>query len=429
MAWNKPGGDDKDPWSGRDDQEGPPDLDEAIRSLQKKLNSLFGGNSNNTGEESGGAGGNQNESSGISSTSLAILAAGAVALWVASGFYIVEEGNHAVVTRFGEYITTKQAGLKWHLPTPIEQVSIVDVNSNSTLEVGYRSSGKMPATDNNVPEEALILTQDENILAVHLEVQYQIKNAQQFLFNLTNPEATLRQVTESAERSVIGNYTMDAALLEEHSKIESQIKQEIQTELEFYQSGIQIGSVSLKGINPPIQVQDAFSDANKASEDKKRSISEAESYSGDLISKAQVIAARKIQEAEGYKKQKIAQATGEVSRFSQLLSEYKKAPAVTRQRIYLESMESVLRKSNTVMVDVKSNSLVLPLDKLPRSSAASDAEAKALTTSTTTDTVATKLKSSPIVIKPLSRPSAEERGRSEVREERARFVREERVRE
>lgn len=361
MSWNKPGGDDKDPWSGRDDQEGPPDLDEAIRSLQKKLNSLFGGNG---GEEGGDSGDGEGEFGGISPKSLGILAAGAVALWAASGFYIVDEGNHGVVTLFGKYAATTQAGLNWHLPAPIEQVEIVNVKKQRYIEIGYRSSGDKRSTDGGVPEEALMLTKDENIIDVRLAVQYQVKDAKQFLFNLNNPDGTLMQVTESAERGVIGSNKMDFVLTEGRSEIVSQIKQEIQAVMDSYQSGIQITSVNLQDAQPPEQVQSAFEDAIKAREDKQRLINEAEAYANDVVPKARGAAARKIQEAEGYKEQVIAQATGEVSRFSQLLGEYKKAPEVTRQRLYVESIESVLSKSNTVMVDVKSSNLFLPLDKM-----------------------------------------------------------------
>lgn len=372
MSWNKPGGDDKDPWSGRDDQEGPPDLDEAIRSLQKKLNSLFGGNSNNGGAEGGDSG--DGDFGGISQKSLGILAVGAVALWAASGFYIVDEGNHGVVTLFGKYAATTQAGLNWHFPAPIEQVEIVNVKKQRYIEIGYRSSGEKRTTDGGVPEEALMLTKDENIIDVRLAVQYQVKNAKEFLFNLNNPDGTLMQVTESAERGVIGSNKMDFVLTEGRSEIVSQIKQEIQTVMDSYQSGVQITSVNLQDAQPPEQVQSAFEDAIKAREDKQRLINEAEAYANDVVPKARGAAARKIQEAEGYKEQVIAQATGEVSRFSQLLGEYKKAPDVTRQRLYVESMESVLSKSNTVMVDVKSNNLFLPLDKMIQKAVSAETE-------------------------------------------------------
>jgi membrane protease subunit HflK len=373
MSWNKPGGDDKDPWSGRDDQSGPPDLDEAIRSLQKKLASIFG-NSGGEGDSSNGGEGGGSSDGAIKG--LGILVAGAVILWGASGFYIVDEGNHGVETRFGKYIATTQAGLNWHFPVPIEQVSIVNVKKSNVIEVGYRAGGDRQNSEAGVDKEALMLTQDENIIDVRLAVQYQVKDARQFLFNMVNPEATLRQVTESVERGVVGSNKMDFVLTEGRSEIVSQIKQEIQTVMDSYESGIQVTSVNLQDAQPPEQVQSAFEDAIKAREDKQRLINEAEAYRKDVVPKAGGAAARKIQEAQGYKEQVIAQAVGEVSRFSQLLTEYKKAPIVTRQRIYMESMESVLSKANTVMVDVKSNNvLYLPLDKMIQKPALAESEA------------------------------------------------------
>lgn len=355
MSWNEPGGDKKDPWSGRGDQKGPPDLDEAIRSLQEKLSGFFGG-----GKEGDG------RSSGIPPLkSLGFLAAGAVVLWGLSGFYIVDEGTHGVETRFGKYVATTQSGLNWHIPAPIERVNVVDVKQQRYIEVGYRSGGS-EQTLGSVPKEALMLTKDENIVDVRLAVQYQVKDAKDFIFNVVNPAATLKQVTESAQRGVVGSSKMDFVLTEGRSEIVTQIKKEIQDVMDNYKSGIQVTSVNLQDAQPPEQVQNAFEDAIKAREDEQRLINEAEAYSNDVVPKARGAAARKIQEAEGYKEQVIAQAEGESSRFSKLLTEYTKAPDVTRKRLYIESMESVLSETNTVMVDVKgsNNMLYLPLDKM-----------------------------------------------------------------
>jgi len=359
MSWNEPGGDKKDPWSGRGDQKGPPDLDEVIRSLQEKLSKLFGG----------GNGGNQGSSgsfsSGNSMKSLGFLAGGAVVLWGLSGFYIVDEGNHGVETRFGHYIGVTQSGLNWHLPAPIEGVDIVNVQQQRFIEVGYRSGGSEQAAA-SVPKEALMLTKDENYVDVRLAVQYQVKDAKQFIFNVVNPALTLKQVTESALRGVVGSSTMDFVLTQGRSEIVTLIKKELQDVMDGYQSGIQITSVNLQDAQPPEQVQNSFEDAIKAREDEQRLINEAEAYSNDVVPKARGAAARKIQEAEGYKEQVIAQAQGETNRFSKLLAEYIKAPDVTRKRLYIESMEAVLAETNTVMVDVKggNNLLYLPLDKM-----------------------------------------------------------------
>jgi len=351
MSWNEPGGDKKDPWSGRKDENGPPDLDEVIRSFQEKLGGIFGGGS--TGDSGGG-----------SLKSLGILAIGAGVLWSLSGFYIVDEGTRGVETRFGAYIATTQPGLNWRFPTPIDKVQIVDVQNVQVVEVGYRSGGRQGV--GSVPREALMLTKDENIVDVRLAIQYQVKDAKDYAFNVLNPTATLKQVTEGVERGVIGRSTMDFVLTEGRSEIVASLHTEIQKVMDSYQSGILITTVNLQDAQPPEQVQGAFEDAIKAREDEQRLINEAEAYSNEVVPVARGAASRKIQEAEAYKERVVAQSIGETKRFTQLLKEYKKAPKVTRQRIYLESMEQVLSNTSTVMVDVKggNNLLYLPLDKL-----------------------------------------------------------------
>lgn len=355
MSWNEPGGDKKDPWSGRDNQKGPPDLDEALRSLQEKLGGIFGGR--------GGEGG----PSGNSMKTLGYIGLGVVALWGFSGFYIVDEGNRGVETRFGKYVDTTQPGLRWHWPVPVERVDVVNVEQQRFIEIGYRSAGRQQAQAmGSVPKEALMLTADENIVDVRLAVQYQVKDAKQFLFNVQKPDLTLKQVTESAERGVIGKNNMDFILTEGRGEIVSEIKKEIQEIMDSYNAGIRVTSVNLQDAQPPEQVQGAFEDAIKAREDRERLINEAEAYSKDVVPKAGGAAARKMQEAEGYKAKVVAQAEGEANRFSRLLAEYKKAPEVTRKRLYIESIESVLQNTDTVMVDVKggNNVLYLPLDKM-----------------------------------------------------------------
>jgi membrane protease subunit HflK len=352
MSWNEPGGGKKDPWSGRKDENGPPDLDEVIRSFQEKIGGIFGGSS---------GGGN---SEGGSLKGLGFLAVGALVLWCLSGFYIVDEGRRGVETRFGAYTATTEAGLNWRFPSPIDQVEVVDVQNVQVVEVGYRSGGRQGA--GSVPREALMLTKDENIVDIRLAVQYLVKDAKDYVFNVLNPGATLKQVTEAALRGVIGHSKMDFVLTEGRSEIVAEIQTEIQKVLDTYTSGIMITSVNLQDAQPPEQVQGAFEDAIKAREDKERYINEAHAYANEVVPVARGAASRKTQEAEAYKERVIARSTGEVSRFSQLLTEYKKAPKVTRQRMYLESMEEVLSKTSTVMVDVKggNNLLYLPLDKL-----------------------------------------------------------------
>lgn len=361
MSWNEPGGDKKkDPWSGRKDENGPPDLDEVLRSFQEKIGGIFGGGSD---------GGNSGESGSMKG--LWFLAIGALILWGLSGFYIVDEGTRGVETRFGKYTTTTRPGLNWRLPAPIDNVEIVDIQNVQVIEVGYRSGGRQGA--GSVPREALMLTKDENIVDMRLAVQFQVKDAKDYVFNLLNPAATLKQVTESALRGVIGHSTMDFVLTEGRSEIVAEIQTEIQKVMDSYQSGVIVATVNLQDAQPPEQVQGAFEDAIKAREDEQRYINEAEAYSNEVIPVARGAASRKTQEAEAYKEKAIALATGEVSRFSQLLTEYKKAPEVTRRRMYLESMEQVLSKTSTVMIDVKggNNLLYLPLDKLGNRSSAS----------------------------------------------------------
>ena len=353
MSWNEPGGDDKDPWSGRNQQKGPPDLDEVIQSMQEKLGGLFGG----------GRGGGSGSGSPMKAFGIIVLVL--LIIWGLTGIYIVNEGNRGVVTRFGAYTETTQPGPHWHLPVPIETVDIVNVEQQRFFEVGYRSSGRQQ-TLASVPREALMLTKDENIVDVRLAVQYQVKDAKDFLFNALDPAATLKQVTESAERGVVGSNTMDFVLTEGRSEVVAEIKKDIQKIMNTYNAGISVTSVNLQNAQPPEEVQSAFEDAIKAREDKQRLINEAEAYSNYVIPKARGAAARQIQESEGYKAKVVARAQGEASRFTQLLTEYQKAPEVTRERLYIDTIESVLSETDTVLIDVEgsNNLLYLPLDKI-----------------------------------------------------------------
>ncbi|MFM8330619.1 MAG: FtsH protease activity modulator HflK [Candidatus Methylumidiphilus sp.] len=361
MSWNEPGGNKKDPWSGRDQQETPPDLEEVMRSLQDKLGGLFGG---------GGGG----DDSGNMASLAALVAVVLVAVWAATGIYIVDEGNRGVVTRFGKYVDTTQPGPHWRLPSPIESHTIVNVEKQRSIEVGYRSGGRQQTS--MVEKEALMLTKDENIVNVGLSVQYQIKDAFGYLFNLpTDPVPTLIQVTESAERGVIGRNNMDFVLTEGRGVIAEEIKAEIQQVLDQYNAGIYIVTVSIKDAQPPEEVQSAFVDAIKAREDEQRLQNEADAYAKEIVPKAHGAAARLEQEAEAYKLNQIAKAQGEAMRFEKLLAEYQKAPEVTRERLYLDTLQAVFEKTNTVLLDVKNgnNMIYLPIDKLRQPSASGDA--------------------------------------------------------
>ncbi len=346
MAWNEPGGNgDKDPWGGNRGNrgnQGPPDLDEVFKNLQKKFGSLFGGGK---GGRSGGS------SSGISGGGIGIglIVAILLVFWIATGFYKIEEAERGIVFRFGEHVDTTQKGLHWHLPVPIERVEKVDVTKVYTI-----------------PINSTMLTQDENIVDIHGTVQYQIDNAEKYLFNVRQPELSLSQITESALRESIGRSKMDYVITEGRGEIAIQVKEIIQEIVNNYQTGLTIFKVNIQSAKPPEAVKDAFDDVTQAREDEERFKNEAEAYRNEVLPKARGASARMREEAEAYKNEVIARAEGEAERFTQLLKEYKKAPEITRERLYLDMMESVLSNSSKVMVDVEggNNLLYLPLDKL-----------------------------------------------------------------
>ncbi|MDO9141408.1 MAG: FtsH protease activity modulator HflK [Methylobacter sp.] len=290
-----------------------------------------------------------------------IVGGAATVIWLSTGVYIIDEGNRGVITRFGAYSETTTPGPHWHLPAPIEKVSIVNVEQQRFIEVGYRDSrGNKSA---NVGQESLMLTTDENIINVRLAVQYQINNARDYLFNVRDNEDTLKQLTESVERAVIGSNNMDYVLTEGRSEIVAEIKRDIQTAMDDYQAGIIIASVNLQDAQPPEEVQGAFEDAIRAREDKQRLINEAEAYSNEIIPKARGAAARLLLEAEAYEAEKVAKAKGDTQRFEQLLVEYEKAPAITRKRLFLEAREKLFSSTNKVIVDAGQNApqLYMPL--------------------------------------------------------------------
>ena len=372
MAWNEPGGSgNKDPWGGGNrggNNQGPPDLDEVVKQLQQKFSAIFGGGKKGGGSSASGGG-------NAGSIGLGVIAVVLVVVWAISGIYIVDEGRRGVVLQFGAYAKTTMPGPHWH-PRFIQSVEVVNVEESRALTVGFRQTGGSRPTSSTVGRESLMLTQDENIVDVKLAVQYKVKSASDYLFRVRDPEVVLRQATESAIREVIGKSDMDFILKEGRADITAQAMKLIQDTLDRYQAGLIITTVNLQDAQPPEQVQDAFADAVKAQGDSERVKNEAEAYSNDIIPRARGKAARQIAEANAYKERVIAEAMGEASRFDQVLTEYLKAPEVTRKRLYLESMESVLSNSSKVMVDVKSgnNIMYLPLDQMMsgRSAAASD---------------------------------------------------------
>lgn len=373
MAWNEPGDDDKDkdkpkkdPWGNSGNNSGndqsPPDLDQIVKDVQGKVTKLFGG-------KGGGAGGGGSSSGssgdGPSSTLVGILAGVLFVFWLASGIYIIDPAERGVVLRFGSYSSTTLPGPHWRLPYPIDRVEIVDVDQIRNVEVGYRTSAGR-SQSGNVPQESLMLTQDENIVDIKFAVQYRVKEAQEYLFNVRDPDSTLRQATESAIREAIGKSKMDFVLTQGQSDIATRTKGLIQQILDHYATGLEVTSVNLQSAQPPEEVRGAFEDAIRAREDKQRFINEADAYSNDIIPKARGNAARQLEEAAGYKARVVAQAEGESKRFTSLLAEYEKAPEVTRERLYIDMMQSVMTKTSKVMVDVEggNNLLYLPLDKL-----------------------------------------------------------------
>ena len=360
MAWNEPGGSgNKDPWGGnKKDEQGPPDLDEVVKKLQQKFGALFGGGGGPRSTDSGGGG-------HVGSIGFGLIAAIAIVVWAVSGVYIVEEGTRGVVLQFGKYNKTTQPGPHWY-PRGIQSVETVDIENIRSISIGFRAASGGRSGASSVGQESLMLTQDENIVDVKLAVQYKVSSASDYIFNDKDPETSLRQAIESAIRETVGKSNMDFILKEGRADITAKTRQKVQEVMDLYKTGLQVTTVNLQDAQPPEQVQDAFADAVKAQGDQARVINEAEAYSNDIIPRARGKAARELAEANAYKERVIAEATGEASRFTQVLAEYKKAPNVTRKRLYLESVESVMSNSSKVMVDVKGggNLLYLPLDKM-----------------------------------------------------------------
>lgn len=355
MAWNEPGGSrGRDPWSGRnnDNDQGPPDLDEVVRKMQESLSGLFGGSRNN---------GTHSHTSGKIILILLLLSI----IWMATGIYIVDQAERGVVLRFGEFVDTTLPGLRWHWPYPVESVQIVNTEQIRNVEIGYRSTSSSHQPMGSVPAEALMLTQDENIIDIKFAVQYRVKEAKDFLYNVKEPTATLQQVTESAVREVIGKSKMDFVLTEGRGEIVDRAKRLIQDILDRYQTGIEVTSVNMQDAQPPEEVQTAFADAVKAREDEQRLKNEAETYSNDILPKARGAAARQLEEANGYRARVVASAEGESNRFIKVLEQYEKAPDVTRERLYLETMEDILAGNTKILVGSEGNNLLyLPLDQL-----------------------------------------------------------------
>lgn len=370
MPWNQPGSDgpdDKDPWGRRRaGGDGPPDLDKIFREARNRLNSLFGGG------RRGGNGDGSNKRINVPGGGIIGLAllVGA-GFWLFSGVYTVDQGEQAIELRFGRYQESKGAGLHWHIPTPFESVTIINTQHVNTVEVGYRKGTSSIST---VPREALMLTEDENIIDVQFAVQYDVKDPTDLLFNVSEfnnrnmAETVVRQATESAVREIVGRSTMDFAITEGRAQLASETKSLVQRILDRYQTGINVRTVEMQNAQPPSQVKNAFDDVVRAREDEERIKNLAQAYANDIIPKARGFAARITQEAVAYKASTVAKAEGNASRFEQVLNEYAKAPGVTRDRLYLEAMEEVLSNSSKMLIDQQGGNSVmyLPLDQLLR---------------------------------------------------------------
>ena len=355
-----------DPQWGRRGNDGPPDLDELWKRFRQKLPGMGPGKGGR-----GGDGGNGRQFQGGAFILVGLI----LVVWLASGFYIVDASQRGVVLRFGKYVDTTQPGPQWHLPYPVETVEIVNLSQVRTVEVGYRTNVK-----NKVLKESLMLTDDENIIDLQFAVQYILRDPTEYLFNNRNPDETVMQAAETAIREIVGKSKMDYVLYSGREQVAASAQQLMQSILDRYQTGISVSKVTMQQAQPPEQVQAAFDDAVKAGQDRERQINEGQAYANDVVPKASGTASRLLQEAEGYKQSVIANAEGEASRFKQIQVEYQRAPAVTRERMYLETLQQVYGNASKVYVDQKSGSnlLFLPLDKLMQSTqAGSTAESSA----------------------------------------------------
>jgi membrane protease subunit HflK len=355
-----------DPQWGKKNNEGPPDLDEILRKLQQKIAGLLGFRPRPAGP-SGPSGPNGPGVHAAVGGGVAFIILLIIAVWLASGFYIVEEGRRGVVLRLGKFLETTQPGPRWHIPFPIESVEVVNVSGVRTVEVGYRGNQR-----NKQPQEALMLTDDENIVDVQFAIQYTLKSPEDYLFNNRNADDNVLQAAETSIREIVGKSKMDFVLNQGRSEIAARVKVLMQQILDRYKTGILVSTVNLQGVQAPEQVQSAFDDVVRAGQDRDRFKNEGQAYANDVVPKARGVAARLIEESNGYKQSVVATAQGDASRFRQVLAEYERAPQVTRERIYLETMQQILGSTTKVVVDQKAgqNLLYLPLDQLMRQSQA-----------------------------------------------------------
>ncbi len=352
----------------RGGNQGPPDLEEVWRDVNRKLSGLFGRNKGNGSGGGGGDEGGRGPSARLSG-GIGLILGVVVLLWLASGFYIVDASQRGIVLRFGQYLRTTDPGLQWRWPYPIETHELVNLTGVRTIEIGYRSSER-----NKVLNEALMLTDDENIVNIQFAVQYVLKDTQAYLFNNRDPDANVIQAAESAFREIVGKSKMDFVLYEGREQVAVNAAKVMQEILDRYDAGILISKVTMQNAQPPEQVQAAFDDAVKAGQDRERQKSEGQAYANDVIPKARGTASRLQEEATGYAARVVANAEGDASRFKSVVTEYSKAPEVTRQRMYLDTMQQIFANTSKILVDTKGNGslLYLPLDKIMQNQAASN---------------------------------------------------------
>jgi len=357
--WGRRGG------GGGGGNQGPPDLDELWRNFNQRLATIFG-------RRGGGGAGAEPPSFRQLGGGVGLLVALVLVVWLASGFYIVDASSRGVVLTFGKYSQTTEPGLRWRLPYPVQSHEVINISQVRTIEVGYRNNVK-----SKVLREALMLTNDENIVDIQFAVQYTIKDPEDYLFNVRRPDETVMQVAETAFREIVGKSSMDFVLYEGRQAIAARAEDLMQNILDRYQTGVLVSKVTMQNAQPPEQVQAAFDDAVKANQDQERLKNEGQAYYNDVVPKARGTASRLTEEASGYRQRVIAYAEGEASRFRQILTEYSKAPAVTRERMYLETVQQIMTSTSKVMIDAKSggNLLFLPLDKIMQMSAAGASEA------------------------------------------------------
>jgi len=364
--WGNRGNDSGNGGGGKRPDQGPPDLEEMWRDLNRRLSGMFGKRGNGGGNR-GGERPPVDINPRFLGGGIGVLLGLVLLVWLASGFYIVDASQRALVLQFGRYKESTESGLRWRLPYPIQSHEIVNISGVRTIEVGYRGSER-----NKVLKEALMLTDDENIINIQFAVQYILKDPVDYIFNNRNPDESVMQAAETAIREIVGKSRMDFVLYEGREQIAVKASNLMQEILDRYKTGILISKVTMQNAQPPEQVQAAFDDAVKAGQDRERQKNEGQAYANDVIPKARGTAARLVQEAEGYKQRLIATAEGDASRFRQINAEYAKAPEVTRSRMYLETMQQVYANTSKVMVDAKGqgNLLYLPLDKLMQAAGA-----------------------------------------------------------